>query len=127
MEIPSRCTFRRLHRVIQETFGWFDYHLHEFTVPDATYVPEEYTSLYAWPIKLRIVDGEDPEAEDYIAEDGNCRLGACRPESCKKYPYTDQPDRWASLYSVLDVIEVCPVAFEIYERLKKEYVWRYRR
>ena len=29
----------------------------------------------------------------------------------------------ASLYSVLDVIEVCPVAFEIYERLKKEYVW----
>ena len=43
----------------------------------------------------------------------------CRPESCKKYPYTDQPDRWGSLYSVLDVIEVCPVAFEIYERLKK--------
>lgn len=56
----------------------------------------------------------------------NCRLGDCRPESCKKYPYTDQPDRWGSLYSVLDVIEVCPVAFEIYERLKKEYGWRYR-
>ena len=58
---------------------------------------------------------------------GNCQLGYCRPESCKKYPYTDQSDRWASLYSVLDVIEVCPVAFEIYERLKKEYGWRYRR
>lgn len=28
--IPSRCTFQRLHRVIQEIFGWFDYHLHEF-------------------------------------------------------------------------------------------------
>lgn len=64
---------------------------------------------------------------DFLGEDGNCRLGDCRPESCKKYPYTDQPDRWASLYSVLDVIEVCPVAFEIYERLKKEYGWRYRR
>ena len=64
---------------------------------------------------------------DFLGEDGNCRLGYCRPESCKKYPYTDQPDRWASLYSVLDVIEVCPVAFEIYERLKKEYGWRYRR
>ena len=47
-------------------------------------------------------------------------------KNCKKYPYTDQPDRWASLYSVLDVIEVCPVAFEIYERLKEEYGWRYR-
>ena len=64
---------------------------------------------------------------DFLDEDGNCCLGDCKPESCKKYPYTDQPDRWASLYSVLDVIEVCPVAFEIYERLKKEYVWRYRR
>ena len=67
--IPSRCTFRRLHRVIQETFGWFDYHLHEFTVPDETYVSEKYTPLYAWPIKIRIVDGEDPEAEDYLEPD----------------------------------------------------------
>ena len=63
---------------------------------------------------------------DFLDEDGNCRLGDCRPESCKKYPYTDQPDRWGSLYSVLDVIEVCPVAFEIYERLKKEYGWRFK-
>lgn len=60
-------------------------------------------------------------------ESGNCCLGDCRPENCKKYLYTDQPDRWASLYSVLDVIEVCPAAFEIYERLKKEYRWTYRR
>lgn len=30
--IPSRCTFRMLHNVIQKTFGWFEYHLHEFTV-----------------------------------------------------------------------------------------------
>ena len=62
---------------------------------------------------------------DFLDKDGNCRLGDCRPEFCKDYPYTNQPDRWASLYSVLDVIEVCPVAFEIYERLKKEYGWRY--
>ncbi len=63
---------------------------------------------------------------DFLKPDGNCQLGDCRPENCKKYPYTDQPDRWSSLYGVLDVIEVCPVAFEIYERLKKEYGWRYR-
>lgn len=67
--ILSRCTFRRLHRVIQETFGWFDYHLHEFTVLDETYIPEEHTPLYAWPIKIRIVDGEDPEAEEYLEPD----------------------------------------------------------
>lgn len=63
---------------------------------------------------------------DFLESDGNCQLGDCRPESCKQYPYTDQPDRWASLYNVLDVIEVCPVAFEIFERLKKEYGWIYR-
>ena len=67
--IPSRCTFRHLHRVIQETFGWFDYHLHEFTVPDDTYEPKEYTPQYAWPIKIRIVDGDDPEVEDYLEPD----------------------------------------------------------
>lgn len=67
--IPSRCTFKQLHRVIQEIFGWFDYHLHEFTVPDETYVPEEYTPLYAWPIKIRIVDEETSEVEDYLEPD----------------------------------------------------------
>ena len=49
------------------------------------------------------------------------KLGDCKPESCKKYPYTNQPERLRSLYSVLDTVAVCPVAFEIYERLKKEY------
>lgn len=63
---------------------------------------------------------------DFLQEDGSCKLGEYRPESCKKYPYTDQPDRLQSLYSVLNAVEVCPVAFEIYERLKKEYEFRYR-
>ena len=44
----------------------------------------------------------------------------------KKYPYTDQPKRLSSLYSVLEAVEVCPVAFEIYERLKEEYEAFYR-
>ncbi len=64
---------------------------------------------------------------DFLESDGSCRLGDCKPDSCKKYPYTDQPERLQSLYSVLNVIEVCPVAFEIYERLKKEYHFHWRR
>lgn len=64
---------------------------------------------------------------DCLQEDGNCKLGDCKPDSCKKYPYTNQPERLSSLLSVLDVIEICPVAFEIYERLKKEYGFRVRR
>lgn len=58
---------------------------------------------------------------DFLQEDGNCRLGDCKPENCVKYPYTNQPKRLESLYSVLDAVSVCPVAFEIYERLKEEY------
>lgn len=61
---------------------------------------------------------------DFLSAEGKCVLGECRPDSCKKFPYTDQPDRLHSLYSVLDVIEVCPVAFEIFERLKKKYSFR---
>ncbi len=61
---------------------------------------------------------------DFLMEDGNCLLGENKPESCEKYPYTDQPERLQSLFSVLDAVEVCPVAFEIYERLKKEYHFR---
>lgn len=63
---------------------------------------------------------------DFLETNGECRLGECKPENCRKYPYTDQPERLQSLYSVLDAVEVCPIAFEIYERLKQEYGFRYR-
>ena len=58
---------------------------------------------------------------DFLQENGECKLGECRPENCKKYPYTNQPERLGSLYSVLEAVEICPVAFEIYEKLKSEY------
>ncbi len=63
---------------------------------------------------------------DFMMEDGNCMLGECKPEGCKLYPYTDQPERLHSLYSVLSAVEVCPVAFEIFEELKREYRFRGR-
>ena len=58
---------------------------------------------------------------DFLQQDGSCKLGECKPDNCKKYPYTDQQDRFHSLYSVLEAVEVCPVAYEIWERLKEEY------
>ena len=61
---------------------------------------------------------------DFLQENGECRLGDCKPENCKRYPYTNQPERLCSLYSVLEAVEVCPVAFEIFERLKEEYGFR---
>jgi len=61
---------------------------------------------------------------DFLEEDGECKLGDCRPESCKNYPYTNQPERLESLLGFLDIISICPVAYEIFERLKKEYGFR---
>ncbi len=61
---------------------------------------------------------------DFLQEDGECMLGDCRPDSCKKYPYTDQPERLSGLLSVLETVSICPVAYEIFERLKKEYYFK---
>lgn len=52
---------------------------------------------------------------------GNCILEDHKPENCAKYPYTDQPDRMGSLFSIIESAEVCPVVYEILERLKEEY------
>lgn len=91
---------------------------------DAEYIgltKEEFIEKYL--IKSQTESGYETKNVpcNFMDQDGNCK-----PDSCKKFPYTDQPERLHSLLSVLDVIEVCPVAFEIYERLKKEYGWKYR-
>ena len=63
---------------------------------------------------------------DFLQEDGNCKLGDCKPDSCKRYPYTDQLERLSNLLGMLDIISICPVAFEMFERLKKEYGFKRR-
>ena len=60
----------------------------------------------------------------FLQNDGECLMGENKPENCVKYPYTDQPDRMGSLFSMLDTISICPVAYEIWERLKAEYRFR---
>lgn len=66
---------------------------------------------------------EDEEVDkQFLKEDGSCMLGDCKSDSCKKYPYTDQPERLCSLLGMLDTITICLVAFEIFERLKKVWI-----
>lgn len=85
---------------------------------------EQFTSTYLEKEEYDINYQTKHKPCDFLQEDGSCILGDCKPESCKKYPYTDQPERLFSLLSVLNTVEICPVAFEIYERLKKEYKFR---
>jgi Fe-S-cluster containining protein len=62
----------------------------------------------------------------FLECDGKCRIQSCKPDECRGYPYTDQPDRIGSLYGVMEFAEVCPVVFEIVQRLKGIYGFKSR-
>jgi len=76
----------------------------------------------------------DPDVEEqyeckhkpcpFLNDDGSCQIEDYKPISCKDYPFTDKPDRLSSMYSVIDHASVCPVVFEILERLKILYGFR---
>lgn len=57
----------------------------------------------------------------FLDDGGKCQIQDCKPNACKDYPFTDKPDRLFSMYSVIDHASLCPVAFEILERLKMIY------
>ena len=60
----------------------------------------------------------------FLNKEMECILGDAKPDTCKKFPYTNQPERLWSLLGVLEFAGVCPVVFEILERLKKIYRFR---
>ena len=62
----------------------------------------------------------------FLGEDNACLIEGCKPQSCKEYPYTNKPGRLGSLLGIMGSASVCPVVFEIIERLKKVYGFRPR-
>ena len=82
-------------------------------------------------LEEHLVRGRDglelPAPCRFLNADGKCRLQDCKPEECKGFPYTDRPHRLESTYSVLSAADVCPVVFEILERLKEVYHFRTRK
>lgn len=66
----------------------------------------------------------DEKSCPFMTEHG-CKVASCKPEHCKEFPYTDQPDRKESLLGMLSFLPVCPVLYEIYDRLKKDYNFKY--
>ena len=62
----------------------------------------------------------------FLCEDGRCLIQDCKPDDCMAYPFTDQPDRLASMFSIIEHAEACPIVFEILERLKDMYRFRNR-
>ena len=62
----------------------------------------------------------------FLEADGRCRIQECKPDDCTGFPFTDRPNRMSSLLGVISHAEVCPVVFEILERLKVIYRFRNR-
>lgn len=62
----------------------------------------------------------------FLKVDGACEIESCKPLSCKDYPFTDRPDRMFSLASLVSSTSVCPVVYEMFERLKEDYNFKNR-
>ena len=50
-----------------------------------------------------------------------CSIYAVRPECCRGFPYTDKKEMVFRLINLVENCRVCPVVFEIFERLKGIY------
>ncbi|MPM73927.1 hypothetical protein SDC9_120912 [bioreactor metagenome] len=62
----------------------------------------------------------------FLSEEGGCKIEKCKPKGCKEYPFTNKPERLFSLLNIVDFASVCPVVFEMLERLKKTYGFKVR-
>lgn len=56
----------------------------------------------------------------FLTESG-CSVCDCRPENCREYPYTHKDEIVSRLTNLVENCGVCPVVYEIFERLKKHY------
>ncbi|MFO8234974.1 MAG: YkgJ family cysteine cluster protein [Bacteroidales bacterium] len=57
-------------------------------------------------------------------KDKKCTIYAERPEECRSYPYTHKDGFIFRLFGVIDNYEICPIVFNLYERLKMELGFR---
>ncbi|MFO7978932.1 MAG: YkgJ family cysteine cluster protein [Bacteroidales bacterium] len=55
-----------------------------------------------------------------------CSIYVHRPEDCKSYPHTHKPGFTSRTLSVIDNYEICPIVFNLFERLKEELNYKYR-
>lgn len=56
----------------------------------------------------------------FLTESG-CSVYEYRPGNCREYPFTDKEEIWTRLINLVKNCAVCPVVFEIFEKLKRHY------
>jgi uncharacterized protein len=55
----------------------------------------------------------------YLKEN-KCIIYSDRPEDCKSYPHIHKKDFNTRTLFMIENLEICPIAFNVYERLKSE-------
>ena len=57
-------------------------------------------------------------------QDNLCSNYECRPKDCRSYPHLHKEDFVSRLWGVVENYSVCPIVFNVYERLKTD-LWHY--
>jgi len=57
-------------------------------------------------------------------EDKKCSIYENRPKECKTFPNTGKKEFTHRLYSMIEFYEICPIVFNLMERLKDELWFR---
>jgi Fe-S-cluster containining protein len=60
-------------------------------------------------------------------QDNLCTNYDHRPQDCRSFPHLHKERFRSRLFMVIDTYEICPIPFNVYERLKIEFEWRGRR
>lgn len=55
-----------------------------------------------------------------LLKDNKCTQYQCRPGDCRSYPHLHKKDFITRLINVIGNYSVCPIVFNVYERLKEE-------
>jgi len=79
----------------------------------ADYCEKNDGDIYLKNIPCRYLDGK------------KCSIYESRPTQCRKFPYTDEDEFISRLYGMISYYEICPIVFNLMERLKE--IMRFRR
>lgn len=80
----------------------------------------------------KFVEKNESEGDRYLKSmpckyfDGKkCSIYPDRPGECRDYPFTHKDEFTSRLFGVIDDYVICPIVFNLYERLKREMRFRF--
>ncbi len=94
--VPASLSFERLHKVLQEVFGWEDYHLYEFAI---------HTGDPNKPVARIVPDKESLEYDDKAVLMDGQTLAAFLPKYSQILYTYDMGDGWEHTIELVQVLE----------------------